>query len=399
MDYLDTLPLPVLPTGSVFEWGGIRQLAAMARSLGMRRPLLVTDRGLADVDFVTRVIEDLRRSVMEPGLFADVDGNPRIDQVTCGAGVLAAGGHDGVIALGGGSGLDAGKAIAFAAAQRRPLEDFAFNRHGPGGPPDCEMPWPWVAVPTTAGTGSEVSPSAVVTDASGAKRSIMHPAMFAPRVVCDPELTTGLPRALTAWTGVDALTHCLEAFCAPGDDPEADDWALAGMARVHRALLRACSDGTDRAARGDMMAAAVLGARAFRKGLGGLHGLSHALAARFGGQHGQINAVLLPFVIEANRPAIDGRLEAIANALDLGETPGAVVAWIDGLLDRLDLPRSLPDIGIEWPASMLPDLCAASAAEPNAATNPVVADADWARGVLEVATEQAGDRETRHISA
>jgi alcohol dehydrogenase class IV len=354
---------------------------------------VVTDRGLAGADFVARALEDLRRATLEPGHFTDVDGNPRIDQVERGVEAMAAGGHDGVIALGGGSGLDAGKAIAFAAAQGRPLEDFAFDRHGPGGPPACEAPLPWIAVPTTAGTGSEVSPSAVVTDKSGAKRSIMHPAMLAPRVVCDPELTAGLPRALTAWTGIDALTHCLEAFCAPGDDPEADDWALAGMVRVHRSLPRACADGSDRAARTDMMAAAVLGARAFRKGLGGLHGLSHALAAGFGGQHGQINAVLLPFVIEANRPAIDGHLETIANALDLGQTPDAMVAWIDGLRDRLDLPRSLPEIGIEWSAAALAELCAASAAEPNAVTNPVVADAEWAQGVLEAA--RAGDNRTR----
>lgn len=386
MEYCDKLPLPLLPEGSVFEWGGIRQLALVAWSLGMQRPLLVTDRGLAEADFVTRVIGDLRRSAMEPALFADVDGNPRIDQVARGAGALAAGGHDGVIALGGGSGLDAGKAIAFAATQRRPLEDFAFDRHGPGGPPDCEIPRPWIAVPTTAGTGSEVSPSAVVTDASGSKRSIMHPAMFAPRVVCDPGLTTGLPPTLTAWTGIDAFTHCLEAFCAPGDDPEADDWALAGMVRVHRSLLRACADGTDRAARGDMMAAAVLGARAFRKGLGGLHGLSHALAARFGGQHGQINAVLLPFVLAANRPAIEDRLARIAEALGLGDrSAAAVTARVDELCAALDIPRSLPEIGMDWPPQDLQPLAAAAAAEPNAASNPVAADSAWAAGVLEAA--------------
>jgi len=385
MHYRDRLPLPLLPTGSVFEGGGIIQLASVAWALGMYRPLLVTDRGLAGADFVTCMTEDLRRSVLEPALFADVDGNPRMDQVSRGAEALLAGGHDGVIAVGGGSGLDAGKAIAFAAAQRRPLEDFAFDRHGADGPPGCETPLPWIAVPTTAGTGSEVSPSAVVTDASGAKRSIMHPAMFAPRVVCDPQLTTGLPRGLTAWTGIDALTHCLEAFCAPGDDPEADDWALAGMVRVHRSLLRACTDGTDRAARTDLMAAAVLGGRAFRKGLGGLHGISHALAARFGGQHGQINAVLLPFVVAANRPVIDDRLARIAEALGLGDRSAAAAAWIDELCDALDVPRSLTAIGVDWPPQDLQPLAAVAAGEPNAASNPVPVDSAWAAGVLEAA--------------
>jgi len=393
MHYRDTIPLSLLPDGSVFEWGGARHLATICRDLGSECPLLVTDRGLAGSPLTRTLLEDLRQAGLAPRVFADVDGNPRLEQVEQGTAAFRAAGHDGVIALGGGSGLDAGKAIAFAVTQRRSLEDFAFDRHGPDGPPACEPAVPWVALPTTAGTGSEVSPSSVVTDAGGSKRSIMHPAMFAPRIVCDPALTVGLPADLTAWTGIDALTHCLEAFCAPGRDPEADDWALAGMARVRRALVRARDDGTDRDARTDMMAAAVLGARAFRKGLGGLHGLSHALAARFGGQHGQINAVLLPHVLAANRPAVDGRLAVIASALGLDDgTPDAVNAWIGELCAALGVPATLQAIGIDWGESDLPTLVHAAAREPNAATNPCPADEAWAARVLRAAHGESACR-------
>jgi len=393
MHYRDAIPLPLLPHGSVFEWGGARHLAAICSDLGSERPLLVTDRGLAGSPLAEALVDDLRQAGLAPVVFADVDGNPRLEQVERGASAFGAGDHDGVIALGGGSGLDAGKAIAFTVTQRRPLEDFAFDRHGPDGPPACEPAVPWVAVPTTAGTGSEVSPSSVVTDTGGSKRSIMHPAMFAPRVVCDPALTVGLPADLTVWTGIDALTHCLEAFWAPGHDPEADDWALAGMARVRRSLVRARDDGADRDARTDMMAAALLGARAFRKGLGGLHGISHALAARFGGQHGRINAVLLPHVLAANRRVIDGRLAEIAAALDLADgAPDAVSAWIGELCAALDVPPALPAIGIDWDEGDLPGLARATAREPNAATNPRPADEAWAARVLRAARGETARR-------
>ena len=386
MYYVDATPLPLLPEGSVFGERGSAALPAVCAALGAERPLVVTDRGLADSPLAAGIVSALREAGAGVSVFADVDGNPRREQVDRGVAAFARGGHDTVIALGGGSGLDAGKAVAFAATQRRDWTDFALDRHGVDGPPGCETPVPWIAVPTTAGTGSEVSPSAVVSDADGCKRSIMHPAMRAHRVVCDPELTVGLPPELTAWTGVDALTHCLEAFCAPGDDPEADAWALAGMALVHRSLERAWRRGDDRAARSDMMAAAVLGGRAFRKGLGGLHGLSHALAARFGGQHGCINGVLLPHVLAANRPVVDAGLERIAAALRLDDrSADAVQARIAALCRNLEIPSTLAAIGIEWETDEAADLARAAATEPNAATNPRRADSAWATGVLDSA--------------
>lgn len=386
MDTGGSSPLDLLPVGSVFEWHGIRRLPALCADLGVSRPLLVTDRGLAGSALVADVVAVVEAAGIPAAVFTGIDGNPLAEQVEQGAAAFVAGGHDGVVALGGGSALDAGKAIAFAPRQRHPLHAFAFDRHGADGPPAAEPAMPWIAVPTTAGTGSEVSPSAVITDADGAKRSIMHPATVAPRVLCDPALTVGLPPDLTAWTGVDALSHCLEAFCAPGDDAAADVWALAGVRRVERSLVRACAHGDDRDARSDMMAAATLGAAAFRKGLGGLHALSHALAARFGGQHGLLNAVLLPHVLAANRPVIDARLAAVAATLDL--TPAcadSALDWLDRLLAALGIPASLAAIGLEWGDPELKALCLATAAEPNAATNPRPVDAAWAGRVLAAA--------------
>lgn len=385
MDFAADLPLPLLPAGSVFQWGGVYRLPALCAELDIRRPLLVTDRGLAGSAVFSRIAEHLGTAAEMVAQFAEIDGNPRTEQVERGVAALRAGGHDGVVAFGGGSALDAGKAIAFASRQTRELHAFAFDRHGAQGPPPCETPIPWIAVPTTAGTGSEVSPSAVLTDATGAKRSIMHPAMQAPRVLCDPELTVGLPAAMTAWTGIDALSHCLEAFCVPAEDAEADAWAVAGLVRIRRSLLRACERGDDREARTDMLAAAVLGGRAFRKGLGGLHGLSHVLAARFGGQHGLMNAVLLPHVLAANRPAIDGRLAAIAQAAGLGDGADATVDWIAGLNSRLGIPATLAAIDMQCGDDDLAAICEAVVHEPNTATNPVPVDPAWAERVLRAA--------------
>lgn len=383
MSCRDTLPLPLLPPGSVFEWEGVRQLPAMCASHAIERPLVVTDRGLASSSMVAAVVAALRGSAAGVSLYADIDGNPAGGQVDQGVALFREGAHDGVVALGGGSGLDAGKAIAFAANQQESLFEFELDRHAPGDYPSCETPAPWIAVPTTAGTGSEVSPSAVISDATGAKRSVMHPSMLARSVLCDPQLTVGLPANLTAWTGIDALTHCLEAYCAPGEDPEADDWAFSGLYRIRRSLVRACRQGDDRESRTDMMAASTLGALAFRKGLGGLHALSHALAARFGGQHGLINAVLLPRVIDCNRPHVDECLARIARATDLPEASAtAFVGWIEDLLAVLEVPGTLDEIGIDWSADELQSLCTSAAAEPNAATNPCPVDVGWARRVL-----------------
>ncbi|MGB1007374.1 MAG: iron-containing alcohol dehydrogenase, partial [Thalassobaculaceae bacterium] len=287
-----------------------------------------------------------------------------------------AGGHDGVIALGGGSALDAGKAIALIAAQSCDLfdlEDVGDNWRRA----DAGHIHPTIAVPTTAGTGSEVGRAAVITDQAAArKRIIFHPRMTPPAVIADPALTTGLPPALTAATGMDALAHNLEAFCAPGFHPMARGIAVEAIAMLKTWLPRAVADGADLTARSHMLAASTMGATAFQRGLGAMHALAHPLGAIYDAHHGLLNAVLMPYVLTANRPAIDGDLDYLARCLDLGDGDG-VVAWIRDLRAEIGIPDGLRDIGIDDDAAER--VGALAVADPSAATNPrALTAADYA---------------------
>ena len=293
--------------------GRIAELPAACARLSIRRPLLVTDEGLRDAPMVRRAGE------LVPGsaLFARVRGNPVAANIEEGLAAYRAGGHDGVIAFGGGSALDAGKVIAFMSGQTRPLWDFEdvgdwWTRADPRGIA------PIVAVPTTAGTGSEVGRAGVVVnEATHQKKIIFHPQMMPGVVISDPELTLGLPPAITAATGMDAFVHCFEAFCAPGFHPLADGIALEGMRLIQRYLPRACDDGQDIEARSRMLAAASMGATAFQKGLGGVHAIAHPVGAHFNTHHGLTNAVLLPYLLVHNRRALETQLPVIARTLNL----------------------------------------------------------------------------------
>ena len=270
----------------------------------------MTDPGLAKLPVIERVLGLLREAGLEPGLFADVRPNPVAANVEAGVAALRAGGHDGVVAVGGGSGLDTGKCVAFMAGQTRPMWDFEdkgdwYKRADPAGIR------PIVAVPTTAGTGSEVGRAGVITDeATHTKKIIFHPLMMPKTAILDPELTVGLPRHLTAATGMDALAHCLEAYCAPTYHPMAEGIAVEGVRLVLEALPRACADGQDIAARGMMLTASSMGAVAFQKGLGAIHSLSHPVGSVYDTHHGLTNAVFMPYVLAFNRPAIEDKIDA-----------------------------------------------------------------------------------------
>ncbi|MEC8422321.1 MAG: iron-containing alcohol dehydrogenase, partial [Myxococcota bacterium] len=291
------------------------------------------------------------------------------------------GDHDGVVAFGGGSALDVAKAIAMMVGQTRPLFDFEdradwWTRIDPAGMR------PLVAVPTTSGTGSEVGRASVITDTSvHVKKIIFHPGMLPGRVICDPVLTAGLPRGVTAATGIDALSHNLEAWFAPGFHPLADGIALEGIRLIHRHLLRACTAGDDIDARAGMMAASLMGATAFQKGLGAMHAMAHPIGAVVGAHHGLTNAVVMPFVLQANRPAIAGRAADLARALDLpGHDFDALLGWVLELRSALDIPSTLADIGVT--ETQLPLLAKMATEDPSAGGNPVPFDEDFSAALF-----------------
>ncbi len=344
--------------------GRIAELPAALARLGIKKPLLVTDEGLANAPMVKNAL-----AISGASLFAKVKGNPTGRNVDDGLAALKAGGHDGVIAFGGGSALDAAKAIALMWKQTRPLWDFEdigdwFKRVDPAGM------LPVVAVPTTSGTGSEVGRASVITDeATHVKKIIFHPKMLPEIVISDPELTVGLPPHVTAATGIDAYVHSFEAYCAPGFHPMAEGIALEGMRLVKEYLPRAFKDGKDIEARGQMLAAASMGAAAFQKGLGGVHALAHPIGAVYDTHHGLTNAVLLPYVMVHNKKAIETRMGLLARVLDLpGPGFDAVLKWTLEFRDALKIPHTLKEIGVD--DARAAEIGAMAEKDPSAGGNP-----------------------------
>lgn len=365
------------PTQIRFGPGRVAELAEACRELGMARPLLVTDSGLADAAFVRDALAANDAAGLPTALFSDVQGNPTGENVTEGMRVYRDGGHDGVIALGGGSGIDAAKAIAMVSGQTGTLWDYLDRSLiDPAGMA------PVVALPTTAGTGSEVGRASIITEISArTKRIVAHPNMMPGIVIADPELSVGLPPGLTAATGIDALIHCLEAYCAPGFHPQAEGIALEGMRLIHDWLPRAYADGRDIAARAHMLAAASMGAIAFQKGLGGVHSISHAVGARYNTHHGLTNAIVAPYVLRFNRPAIEDKMGHLARVLDLqGGGFDAVMAWLLALRCDLNIPHDLGAIGV--PDDEADAVAALAAADPTASGNPVPIDAAALRPIF-----------------
>ncbi len=350
--------------------GRIAELAEACSRTSIQRPLIVTDEGLATAPMITSALAALKHAA----LFAAVRGNPASSHVEAGLRAYRAGGHDGVVAFGGGSALDAGKVVAFMSGQTRPLWDFEdigdwWTRADPAGIA------PVVAVPTTAGTGSEVGRAGVIlNEETHQKKIIFHPQMMPRIVIADPELTIGLPRAVTAATGIDAFVHCFEAFCAPGFHPLADGIALEGMRLIQRFLPRAFADGNDIEARANMLAAASMGATAFQKGLGGVHAIAHPVGSWFNTHHGLTNAVILPYVMEFNRPAIADKTDVIARALDLPARGfDGFMEWVLQMRRDLGIPHSLADIGVSAEKAAI--IGREAALDPSAAGNPIPVDA------------------------
>ena len=367
------------PTAIRFGAGRIAELPGVCRELGLQRPLLVTDAALSKMAMVREAL-----AATGAASFCAIHPNPTGDDVEAGLAAYRRGRHDGVIAFGGGSALDVGKVVAFMAGQSRPLWDYEdredwWTRADPAGIA------PVIAVPTTAGTGSEVGRAGVILDeATGVKKIIFHPKMLPSAVILDPGLTIGLPPHVTAATGMDALSHCLEAYCAPGFHPLADGLAAEGMRLIATWLPRAFDEGSDLDARGHMLAAAAMGATAFQKGLGGMHALSHPIGAVCGTHHGLTNAVLMPYVLAYNRPAIEERLARLAGYVGLAEASfDGFFDWILELRRRLGIPSTLAELGVA-PES-LDRLSEMAAEDPSAGGNPRPFGAAEARRVLDAA--------------
>jgi alcohol dehydrogenase class IV len=358
------------PTAIRFGVGRIAELAEACRQAGIAVPLLVTDPGLAAQPMIADAVRRNAEAGVPTGVFSAIKGNPAARNVEDGLAAYRAGCHDGVIAFGGGSALDAGKVIAFMVGQTRPLWDFEdvadwWTRADPAGIA------PVVAVPTTAGTGSEVGRAGVITDeATHTKKIIFHPKMMPAVVIADPALTAGLPPHVTAATGMDALAHCLEAYCALAFHPMADGIALEGMRLVKEWLPAAVRDGGDVAARGHMMAAASMGAVAFQKGLGAIHALSHPVGAVYDTHHGLTNAVFMPYVLAFNRPAIAAKMARAAAYLGLADASlDGVIAWVLALRREIGIPHTLG--GLNVGADRLDELAEMAAKDPTAGGNPV----------------------------
>ena len=362
--------------------GRIAELAAACSSAGIKRPLIVTDEGLANAPMIKSALAVLK----DAALFSGVRGNPASSHVEAGLRAYHAGGHDGVVAFGGGSALDAGKVVAFMSGQTRPLWDFEdigdwWTRANPDGIA------PIVAVPTTAGTGSEVGRAGVIlNEETHQKKIIFHPRIMPRIVILDAELTVGLPRAVTAATGIDAFVHCFEAFCAPGFHPLADGVALEGMRLVQQYLPRACADGKDIEARAQMLAAAAMGATAFQKGLGGVHAIAHPVGSWFNTHHGLTNAVILPYVMTFNQPFIGEKADTISRVLNLPARGfEGFLAWVLDMRRDLGIPHSLADIGVHIGNATV--IGSEAALDPSAGGNPVPVNAVQLERIFRAAVE------------
>ena len=357
------------PTAIKFGAGRIKELAELCQANGIKRPLFVTDPGLAQMPMVAAILADLKKAGLGVALFSDVRPNPVEANLQAGIKAFKAGKHDGVIAFGGGSGLDIGKLIALMHGQKISvfdLEDIGdwWTRA------DASRIVPIIAVPTTAGTGSEVGRAGVVTHPeTHEKKIIFHPAIMPKVALLDPELSVGLPPKLTAATGMDALAHCLESYCAPFYHPLAKGVALEGMLLIKENLAKAVKKGTDIDARGNMLVASSMGATAFQRGLGAIHALSHPFGGLYDAHHGLLNGIVMPYVLKANRKKIEKDIERAAAYLGIKGGFNGFLKWILALRKEVGIPHKLADIGID--TKRLDEVAKMAIKDPSAGGNPI----------------------------
>ena len=357
------------PVPIAYGPGRLKEIAGFCASAGMSNPLIVTDRGSADLPF----LENLQRYLTSGGitwaLYSDISPNPRDDEIVAGRAQYRDNHHDGIIAIGGGSGLDGGKAIALVANNTIDLWAFEYEQSAPNMADQPAFP-PLICIPTTAGTGAETESTAMITDTKRKmKWCIWHAELKPSFAILDPEITTSLPAHLTAWTGVDAMVHAIEAYCVPGFNPLCDGLALEGLRLVSKWLPVAVTEPGNLNARGGMLAGSCLAGIAFSKGLGLVHAISHMVGAEYDTQHGLTNAVLLPSVLRHNAADINDKIPEMAYAMGLSDTTfDAFYCHICGLLDQVNIPKTLSDIGV--PADCAARIATKAIHDSAAGTNP-----------------------------
>jgi alcohol dehydrogenase len=357
------------PTAIKFGAGRIKELADLCKANGIMRPLFVTDPGLANMPMVQDIVADVKKSGLAIAVFSDVRPNPVEANITAGVAAFKAGKHDGVIAFGGGSGLDIGKMVALMHGQTISVFDLEdvddwWTRA------DASKIAPIIAVPTTAGTGSEVGRAGVITHpVTHEKKIIFHPAVMPKVAILDPELTVGLPAKLTAATGFDAFAHCLEAYSAPGYHPLAAGVALEGMRLVKENLAKAVKKGKDIDARGNMLVASTMGATSFQRGLGAVHALSHPFGGLYDAHHGLLNGIIMPYVLKANRKKIEKDIDRAAAYLSITGGFNGFMKFVLALRKEVGIPHALKDIGID--VKRLDEVAAMAIKDPSAGGNPI----------------------------
>jgi 4-hydroxybutyrate dehydrogenase len=357
------------PTQIKFGAGRIREIADACNQANIKRPLLITDKGLSNLPITSRTLQLMKEAGLGDALFSNVDPNPNEKNLNSGITAFKEGNHDGVIAFGGGSGLDLGKLVAFMVGQDRSVWDFEdvsdwWTRANPN------TIFPIVAIPTTAGTGSEVGRASVLTNSDTLeKKIIFHPQILPKVVICDPELTIEMPKSITAGTGLDAFAHCVEAFSSPHYHPMSQGIAIEGMRLVIENLGKVYSDGSDIEARANMMSAALMGATAFQKGLGAIHALSHPVGAIHHTHHGTTNAVCMPAVLRLNESKIRDRFDTVTGYLGIQNGFSGFKVFVDEFNASLNIPLRLGDLGVENPD--LGKLVKGALSDPSCGGNPV----------------------------
>ena len=347
-----SFPVPI-----IYGPGRLSEIADLSTRAGMTKPLIVTDRGSAGLPFIADLQGYLSNDGLVSAIYSDISPNPRDDEIAAGKAQYRAGGHDGIIAIGGGSGMDGGKALALCANNDLDLWAFEYEQSPPDMARHPAFP-PLITIPTTAGTGAETESTAMITDTvRKMKWCIWHADLKPAFAVLDPEITLGLPVKLTAWTGVDAMVHAIEAYCVPGFNPLCDGLALEGLRLVGRWLPVAVAEPSNLEARGAMLAGSCLSGIAFLKGLGLVHAISHMVGAEYDTQHGLTNAVVLPAALRHNAPALADKIEPLSQAMGLRDTSfEAFFAHVCVILDQVGIPKTLTDIGV-------PSDCAARIAD------------------------------------
>ena len=369
------------PTQIKFGAGRIREIADACNQANIKRPLLITDKGLSNLPITSRTLQLMKEAGLGDALFSNVDPNPNEKNLNSGITAFKEGNHDGVIAFGGGSGLDLGKLVAFMVGQDRSVWDFEdvsdwWTRANPN------TIFPIVAIPTTAGTGSEVGRASVLTNSDTLeKKIIFHPQILPKVVICDPELTIEMPKSITAGTGLDAFAHCVEAFSSPHYHPMSQGIAVEGMRLVIENLGKVYSDGSDIEARANMMSAALMGATAFQKGLGAIHALSHPIGAVHHTHHGTTNAVCMPAVLKLNESKIRDRFDSVTGYLGIQNGFSGFKVFVDEFNASLNIPLRLSDLGVENPD--LGKLVKGALSDPSCGGNPVKLTSDNLKALFE----------------